>query len=87
MRRRKIATPNPALDLFGEVPVLESEIIQWVAAVAPRWLEPRRSFDGYVKSYDVPGKIRTAKLAGLFDSIIEKPRSLWHARLSLLAIL
>jgi hypothetical protein len=25
-------------DLFGEIPVTEDEIFEWVSAVAPRWL-------------------------------------------------
>lgn len=74
-------------DLFGQVPVTEDEVFQWVAAVAPRWLEPERSFRGYVRAYDVPGKIRAAKLAGTFDSITSQRRSPWHARLALDAVL
>lgn len=73
-------------DLFGEIPVTEHEIYQWVAAVAPRWLTPERAFHRYVRSYDVPAKIRAAKLAGTFHATIENPRSAWHARLSLAAI-
>ena len=77
---------QPPLDLFGEVAILESDIVAWVAAVAPRWLEPPRSFHSYCTAYDIAGKVRAAKLAGVFDSIIEKPDRVYHARLSLAAI-
>lgn len=60
--------PHP-YDLFGEIPVLESDLALWVAAVAPRWLEPERSFQLYVKSYDVPEKVRRAKAQGTFQEI------------------
>lgn len=84
--RLKYTTLNPAFDLFGEVPVLESEIVDWVEAVAPRWLSPERSFNGYVRGYDVAGKIRAAKLAGVYEQIIGQRRIVWHARLALAAI-
>jgi hypothetical protein len=74
-------------DLFGEIPVTEDEIVQWVSAVAPRWLMPERSFQGYVRGYDVIGKIRAAKAAGTFHARIEKPSDAWHARLALCAII
>jgi hypothetical protein len=77
---------QPAFDLFGEIPVLEDDIIAWVAAIAPRWLEPPRSFRSYCRDYDVPAKVREAKRAGLFDQITEKPGRVYHARLSLSAI-
>jgi hypothetical protein len=78
--------PLPPYDLFGEIPVTEDEIFQWVAAVAPRWLTPERSFRGYVAAYHVPEKIRAAKLAGTFSTIVENPIQPWHARLALAAI-
>lgn len=74
-------------DLFGEVPVTEDDIIAWVAAMAPRWLSPERSFRSYVRNWNIPDKIRAAKLAGTFDAITEKPRYAWHARLSLDAVI
>lgn len=80
------SAPMP-YDLFGEIPVTESEIVDWVEATAPRWLSPRRSFEGYVRAYDVPGKIRAAKQAGTFQQIIDHPAPQWHARLALAAIL
>jgi hypothetical protein len=60
-----ILSPSPH-DLFGEIPVLESDLLLWVTAVAPRWLKPERSFRLYVKSYDVPAKVRRAKEQGTF---------------------
>lgn len=85
MRKPRTPPPNPALDLFGEVPILESEIVDWVEAVAPRWLSPERSFRGYVKSYNIVEKIRAAKLNGTYQRTIDNPRGypVWHARLAL----
>ncbi|HJV86910.1 MAG TPA: hypothetical protein VJ698_15700 [Noviherbaspirillum sp.] len=74
-------------DLFGEIPVTEDDVAAWVAAVAPRWLYPERSFRSYVRNYDVPGKIRAAKASGTFFQTIEKPRHAWHARLALDAVI
>jgi hypothetical protein len=74
---------QPPRDLFGEVPVLESEIVAWVAAIAPRWLAPERSYRTYVRSYAVADKIRAAKLAGLFDAITERAERAHHPRLPL----
>ncbi len=73
-------------DLFGEIPVTEDDVFDWVAAVAPRWLTPQRSFDGYVSAYNVADKIRAAKAAGTFNQIIGSRYVPWHARLALLAI-
>lgn len=73
-------------DLFGEIPVTEDDIFAWVAAVAPRWLTSERSYRGYVRSWNVAGKVRAAKLAGTFDDVVSRPREAWHARLSLVSI-
>jgi hypothetical protein len=73
-------------DLFGEIPVTESDIYAWVSAVAPRWLTPERSYRGYVQNWNVADKVRTAKLRGEFDQIIEQQREPWHARLALASI-
>lgn len=86
MRRRK-PLPNPALDLFGEVPVTESDVIFWVECVAPRWLTPERSFRGYVSGYQVADKVRAAKLAGTFYSMESAREIAWNPRLALSAFL
>jgi hypothetical protein len=78
---------QPARDLFGEVPVTQDDIYLWVLAVAPRWLSSERSYSGYCRAWDVPSKIRAAKLAGTFESRIENRAQVWHARLSLNAII
>lgn len=67
-KKQAVSLPNPALDLFGEVPVLQSELEIWVAVVAPRWYQSR-GMPGYIRDYDVPGKIRRWKLDGQFDEI------------------
>lgn len=78
---------QPPHDLFGEIPVLESDLQAWVAAVAPRWLYPTRAFRRYCAAYDVAAKVRAAKAAGIFEHITEKPAHAWHVRLSLDVIL
>lgn len=70
-------------DLFGEIPVTETELFLWVKAVAPHYLSPERSFRNYVQSYNVVDKIKTAKLRGTFQDTIDSRREPWHARLAL----
>lgn len=77
---------QPHLDLFGEVIVTHGDIYDWVAAVSPVHLS-ERGFDLYVQRYNVAGKVRAAKLAGHFDTIIAQRRPPYHARLALYAIL
>jgi len=67
-KKKVVSLPNPALDLFGEVPILQSEVEIWVAVVAPRWYQSR-AMPGYIRDYDVPGKIARWKLEGEFDQI------------------
>lgn len=69
MKKPKKCTRNPALDLFNDVVVTLDDVELWLDLVAllPR-NSPRRDY--YVKSWDVPGKIKAAKLAGLFDRLI-----------------
>jgi hypothetical protein len=74
------------IDLFGEVIVTMDDLYNWVAAVSPVHLS-ERGFDLYVHRWNVAGKVRAAKLAGHFDTIIAQRRSPYHARLALHAIL
>lgn len=74
-------------DLFGEIPVLESDLEQWVAAVAPAYLSSERSFRSYLRNYNVADKVRRAKLYGDFDQITATRRAPFHARLALSAVL
>ncbi len=62
-----------AVDLFGEVPVTHEDVSRWLIAV-PRLdpESPRAAY--YVQAWDVPGKIRAAKLAGTFEAIVSDPR-------------
>lgn len=73
---------QPAHDLFGEIPVLLSDLEAWVAAVAPRYLN-QRGYANYVRSYDVASKVRAAKASGLFDEIANRPDMVEHPRLSI----
>ena len=74
-------------DLFGEIPVTEDDVYLWVRAVSPRWLSPEKSYRNYVRTYDVAGKIRQAKLVGTFDTIVAHPVPQYHARLALHSII
>ncbi len=79
---------QPAVfDLFGEIPVTESDLEAWVAAVAPVYLSSERGYQSYIKNYDVPAKVRRAKLCGEFDAITATKRAPFHARLALSAVL
>lgn len=59
-------------DLFGQVRVTQADIRLWLLTV------PRIDPDGpraahYVRSYDVTGKIASAKLQGVFE-LVTTPR-------------
>lgn len=60
-------------DLFGEIPVLQSEIDLWLDVVPEI---PRTSWrrEHYARSWNVPEKIRQAKASGRWPEI-EKARS------------
>lgn len=76
---------QPALDLFGEVVVTDDDLFDWVAAISPVHLH-ERGYALYVQRYDVAGKVRTAKLAGRFETLTARRSQPWHARLALYAI-
>lgn len=68
---------QPVTDLFGQVPVSRADIDRWVEAVA-RLTPGTARAAWYVQAYDVPGKIRAAKLAGTFDQLTaERQRPAW----------
>lgn len=67
MPRKKLPYPIPrAKDLFGEVPVLQSELIDWVCKVAPHTSHSEDRMNAYIRGYNVAGKIQRAKLDGNF---------------------
>lgn len=72
MRKRSRTSPqNPALDLFGQVPVTVDEVVLWclvVAHLAPD--SPRLAY--YVRAWRVVGKIQAAKLAGTFEADVKR---------------
>lgn len=66
MKRKSIKNihnyPVPhRLDLFGDVVVLESEVIQWVETIAKLPANSPR-FEWYVKNWSVVDKIKRCKL-------------------------
>jgi hypothetical protein len=73
---------QPAFDLFGEIPVTESDLYEWVASVSPVHLS-ERGYDLYVRRYDVAGKVRSAKERGNFETITANRPPPYHARLAL----
>ncbi|WP_322005220.1 hypothetical protein [Paraburkholderia tropica] len=50
------------------------DITAWVTAVAPAFASNERSLALYVRQWNVPEKVRRAKLQGYFDSTIENAR-------------
>lgn len=58
-------------DLFGEVPVTRDEVRAWLLAV-PRIDPDTERAAWYVEHWDVPGKVRAAKLAGTLDQILAR---------------
>lgn len=67
-RVKKKSACRDAFDLFGEVPVTWGEVYQWCAAVAGITPESWR-FRYYCEHWNVPDKIRAAKMAGTFERI------------------
>lgn len=58
-----------ALDLFGEVPVTWADVAAWARAVADIGPDSPR-FAAYVTAWNVPDKVRAAKLDGSFARIV-----------------
>lgn len=85
-KNSKKTARNPALDLFGDVPVTADEVADWceiVAGIEPD--SPRIAY--YVRAWRVVDKIKAAKLAGRFDAIVQRKRADESAPSRLLAIL
>lgn len=79
---------QPALDLFGGVVVTHDDMFQWVAAVAPVWLSPERSYRNYLRGYNVADKVASAKVTGAWESTIAEAerKQTWHERLGIVKI-
>lgn len=60
-------------DLFGEVVVTWDDVRLWLAAV-PRIDPDSPRAANYFTGWNVPAKIRAAKLAGTFEAITQRPR-------------
>lgn len=65
-KKSKKTAPNPALDLFGEVPVSIAEVRLWCLVVAHLPADSPR-LAHYVVAWHVVDKIKAAKLAGTFS--------------------
>ncbi|MFM0206953.1 hypothetical protein PQQ96_06040 [Paraburkholderia sediminicola] len=63
------------LDLFGQVVVTYEDLELWVSALAPGFAGSDQRMAYYILHWDVAGKVRRAKLAGTFESIIENART------------
>lgn len=68
-QKRRRTKRGPPFDLFGEVPVTWGEVELWVEAVAGIGRDSWR-FDYYCTHWNVPAKIRAAKLAGTFEALL-----------------
>jgi len=68
-KRTKKQPRNPALDLFGEVPITWEEVYLWCERV-PKIARDSWRLNYYLQNWNVPAKIRAAKLAGCFDAVI-----------------
>ena len=75
MARKKLLKklpPGENLDLFDQVRVTWSEVEAWTRATAGIGRDSWR-FDWYVRGWNVPDKIRAAKLAGKWPLSIMAP--------------
>ena len=73
-RNARAPRPRPPFDLFGEIPVTWPEVAAWTIAVAGIAPDSWR-FPHYVRGWNVPEKVRAAKLAGTFDQVTEADSS------------
>jgi len=64
-----------ARDLFGEIPVLESELTDWVERVAPHIFYSRWRTEYYIRDWNVAEKIKAVKLKEFGEIPIKKKRS------------
>lgn len=62
---------NETIDLFDGVRVTWPEVRAWVEAVAPHCLDGLR-FEFYITGWNVPDKVRQAKLSGCWPPADEK---------------
>lgn len=77
MPRKKRPYPIPrAYDLFRQIPVLESEIIDWVKHIAPHIAHSEWRIASYAKGYNVADKIRAAKADGRWWQMLERANNL-----------
>ena len=70
--RRK--TPNPALDLFRQVPLTWPEVDDWLEAV-PKISRTSWRARYYIRYWNVHEKVVNAKLQGTFEPIIGRAES------------
>ena len=71
--RPKKYTVYCPFDLFGEIPVTYDELVLWCEVIAKVRPDSWR-FDWYVKNWDVPSKIRAAKLKMPLDVYLSLTR-------------
>src|SRR5687768_486195 len=69
--QKRAGSPRAPRDLFGEIPVTWDEVYQWVFAVARIPADSWRA-RYYIEHWNIPDKIREAKLAGTFDAIVSR---------------
>lgn len=63
------------LDLFGEVAVTQTDLEEWVSALAPGFAGNPHRMAHYIACWNVADKVRRAKLAGTFDATIDNARA------------
>ncbi len=71
-RGRPRKRPHPAIDLFGQVPVTWEEVFLWLEAVPGIARDSPRAAQ-YVRDWNVPEKVRQAKLEGSFEAAVSRP--------------
>lgn len=59
-------------DLFGQIPVLESDLYKWVEKIAPHIAASGQwRIKNYIKQYNVPAKVQDAKATGRWYTEID----------------
>jgi hypothetical protein len=68
--KKRAGTPRAPFDLFGEIPVTWDEVNQWIQP--SRASRRSRGARYYIDHWNVPDKIRHAKLTGTFYDIVSR---------------
>lgn len=63
--------PRPR-DLFGQVPITQDDLENWVRAVAPNYAHSAWRMRHYIDAWNIAAKVRAAKIDGTFYGLTDQ---------------